>query len=179
MQILTAFDTGKVTRLADGRVQREYTVTAFDREIEVAKGVKFPAWTFNGSVPGPTIRCTEGDRLIIHFGTRPTPPSIHESTRPATAFEVVPPAATLRAHAELFGLFCTTARDTLKKHIPRFWRSNQTKAPPAKELVMVIIARCGREKTVLPGTARQLLPSIRFRPGGSWCGSCGEPRVRS
>src|SRR5574341_2133191 len=55
MQMLTAFDSGKVTRLPGGQVQREYTLTAFDREVEVAKGVRFPAWTFNGTVPGPTI----------------------------------------------------------------------------------------------------------------------------
>jgi FtsP/CotA-like multicopper oxidase with cupredoxin domain len=27
----------------------------------------FPAWTYNGRVPGPTIRVTEGDRIRIHF----------------------------------------------------------------------------------------------------------------
>jgi FtsP/CotA-like multicopper oxidase with cupredoxin domain len=29
--------------------------------------VKFKAWTYNGRVPGPTIRCREGDELQIHF----------------------------------------------------------------------------------------------------------------
>ena len=43
-----------------GRV-REYTLTATDREIEVAPGVFFPAWTYNGTVPGPVLRATEGD----------------------------------------------------------------------------------------------------------------------
>ena len=37
-----------------GRV-REYTLTAIDREIEVAPGVFFPAWTYNGTVPGPGL----------------------------------------------------------------------------------------------------------------------------
>ena len=40
---------------------------AEDREIEVAPGVFFPAWTYNGQVPGPTIRCTEGDRIRVRF----------------------------------------------------------------------------------------------------------------
>ena len=35
-----------------GRV-REYTLRAIDREIEIAPGVFFPAWTYNGTVPGP------------------------------------------------------------------------------------------------------------------------------
>ena len=46
--------------------------------IEVAPGIFFPAWTYNGQVPGPTIRATEGDLIRIHFineGTKPH--SIH------------------------------------------------------------------------------------------------------
>ena len=46
---------------------REYEIFAVDREIEIAPGVKFPAWTYNGQVPGPTIRATEGDRLRVRF----------------------------------------------------------------------------------------------------------------
>ena len=32
---------------------REYDFVAEDREIEVAPGVFYPAWTYNGQVPGP------------------------------------------------------------------------------------------------------------------------------
>jgi FtsP/CotA-like multicopper oxidase with cupredoxin domain len=62
------------TRLGGGRLLREYWIYAVDREIEAAPGVRFAAWTYNGQVPGPTIRATEGDRIRIHFrngGTRP------------------------------------------------------------------------------------------------------------
>ena len=51
----------------DGSMLREYEIFAVDREIEIAPGVFFPAWTFNGQVPGPTLRATEGDRLRIRF----------------------------------------------------------------------------------------------------------------
>lgn len=51
----------------DGTLLREYELYAVDREIEIAPGVFFPAWTYNGQVPGPTIRATEGDRLRINF----------------------------------------------------------------------------------------------------------------
>ena len=67
---LTHFDTGKVSRLPSGQVLREYELVAEDREIEVAPGVFYPAWTYNGQVPGPTIRCTEGDRIRIRFTNR-------------------------------------------------------------------------------------------------------------
>ena len=36
-------------------------------EIEVAPGVRFAAWTYNGRIPGPTLRCREGERLRITF----------------------------------------------------------------------------------------------------------------
>jgi FtsP/CotA-like multicopper oxidase with cupredoxin domain len=61
------FDYGKTRRLANGRVLREWTLVAQDREIEVAPGVRFAAWTYNGRVPGPTLRCREGERLRIRF----------------------------------------------------------------------------------------------------------------
>src|SRR5437867_2133981 len=41
IRTLTEFDTGKVTRLPDGRVLREYQVDALNKEIEVAPGVRY------------------------------------------------------------------------------------------------------------------------------------------
>ncbi|MDP2618684.1 MAG: multicopper oxidase domain-containing protein [Hyphomicrobiales bacterium] len=72
--ILTDWDTGTVSARADGRRVREYRIVAVDREIEIAPGLFFPAWTYNGRVPGPTIRATEGDIVRIEFlnsGTHP------------------------------------------------------------------------------------------------------------
>ncbi|HWH09046.1 MAG TPA: multicopper oxidase domain-containing protein [Candidatus Thermoplasmatota archaeon] len=65
---LTEFYWGdKVTPLPDGTSLREYTIVAEDKDIEVAPGVVYPAWTFNGQLPGPTIRAVEGDTLRIRF----------------------------------------------------------------------------------------------------------------
>jgi FtsP/CotA-like multicopper oxidase with cupredoxin domain len=61
------FDEGTTRRLASGRVLREWTLVAQDKEIEVAPGIKFRAWTYNGRVPGPTLRAREGERLRITF----------------------------------------------------------------------------------------------------------------
>jgi FtsP/CotA-like multicopper oxidase with cupredoxin domain len=66
-EVVRDFDYGRTSRSADGRVVREWEIVAEDRELEIAPGVKFPAWTFNGRVPGPTLRCTEGDRLRVRF----------------------------------------------------------------------------------------------------------------
>ena len=43
---LTRFDWGKEGTLESGQNLREYDVVAVDKEIEVAPGVFFPAWTF-------------------------------------------------------------------------------------------------------------------------------------
>ncbi|MGQ7372535.1 multicopper oxidase domain-containing protein, partial [Streptococcus suis] len=34
----------------------------------------FPAWTYNGRVPGPTLRVTEGDSIRIVFRNRGSHP---------------------------------------------------------------------------------------------------------
>jgi len=66
-ELLTAWDGGKISTLSDGRTLREYNMVAIDKEIEIAPEIFFPAWTYNGRVPGPTLRATEGDLLRIHF----------------------------------------------------------------------------------------------------------------
>jgi manganese oxidase len=65
--ILRDFDWGTTRRLASGRLVREWTLVAEDKEIEVAPGIRFPAWTYNGRIPGPTLRAREGERLRITF----------------------------------------------------------------------------------------------------------------
>lgn len=75
---LTAFDYGKASTLPDGRTLREYEVSAYERNVEISKGMFFPGWTFNDTIPGPTIRCTEGDVLRVVFRNYSSHPhSIH------------------------------------------------------------------------------------------------------
>ncbi len=72
--IIRDFDWGKTSRIRGGRMLREWKLVAYDKEIEIVPGVKYAAWTFNGRVPGPTLRAREGDQLRIHFvnaGTHP------------------------------------------------------------------------------------------------------------
>ena len=88
-----------------GRV-REYTLRAIDKEIEIAPGVFFPAWTYNGTVPGPVIRATEGDILRVRFvnaGSHPHTIHFH-GIHPANmdgVFEIVQPGGVqLRVRGE-------------------------------------------------------------------------------
>jgi FtsP/CotA-like multicopper oxidase with cupredoxin domain len=76
--ILTDFDYGKVSKLDDGQTLREFDIFTINQEVEVAPGIVYPAWTFNGRIPAPTIRCTEGDLVRIHFRNGSTHPhSMH------------------------------------------------------------------------------------------------------
>src|SRR5688572_1746847 len=63
--LVTDFDYGAVSTLPSGQTLREYRIVASEKTIEIAPGVTFPAWAYNGRVPGPTIRATQGDRLRI------------------------------------------------------------------------------------------------------------------
>ena len=91
--ILTDFDGGAVSKDASGRTVREYEIVAEPRQIEVAPGVFYDAWTYNGRVPGPTIRATEGDRLVIRFlNGSPHPHTMHFHGIHAAAMDGVPGA---------------------------------------------------------------------------------------
>lgn len=65
--LLNDWDSGQLTIDQAGRRVREFSITAVDREIEIAPGIAFPAWTYNGRIPGPTLRVTEGDLIRINF----------------------------------------------------------------------------------------------------------------
>jgi FtsP/CotA-like multicopper oxidase with cupredoxin domain len=45
----------------------ETTLTAEPATVDIGHGVKAHALTFNGSIPGPTLRLNVGDTVIVHF----------------------------------------------------------------------------------------------------------------
>jgi manganese oxidase len=109
-----------------GRV-REYEIAAVDREIEVASGVSFAAWTYNGTVPGPVLRATEDDLLRVRFvnaGSHPHTIHFH-GIHPATmdgVFEIVEPgdSYTYEFPARPYGMQLYHCHSTpLKKHIAK------------------------------------------------------------
>ena len=71
MKYLRTFSYGRVSTNSAGETSttiREFTLIASDDKImEVSPGVFYNVWTFNGTIPGPTIRATEGDLVRIHF----------------------------------------------------------------------------------------------------------------
>ena len=139
----------------DGTLLREYDIYAVDREIEIAPGLFFPAWTYNGQVPGPTIRATEGDRVRVRFrnaGSHPHTMHFHGWHPPemdgALHGQEVQPGKTFvyEFDADPFGLHlyhCHTV--PLKRHIHKglygaFIIDPRGGRPPADEMVMVMNA---------------------------------------
>jgi FtsP/CotA-like multicopper oxidase with cupredoxin domain len=49
----------------DGKKIKIFRLSVKDLEFEVYPGKKIQAFAFNGTVPGPTIRVTEGDRIRV------------------------------------------------------------------------------------------------------------------
>ena len=91
---------------------REYTLV-IEEEVphEVAPGVVVPSWTFDGTVPGPVLRATEGETLRITLVNKGRlPHTIHfHGIHPASmdgVFELVPPggAFTYEFVARPFGV---------------------------------------------------------------------------
>jgi FtsP/CotA-like multicopper oxidase with cupredoxin domain len=152
MEVLTDFDYGTVSKLPDGRTLREYRLFASDKTIEIAPNVAFPAWVYNNRVPGPTIRCTQGDRIkVIFVNGSSHPHSIHFHGMHMAAMDGVDPIEpgkqfTYEFDAEPFGLHlyhCHTV--PIRRHIHKglygtFIIDPPKPRPSAKELVMVMNA---------------------------------------
>ncbi|RUW66095.1 MULTISPECIES: multicopper oxidase domain-containing protein [unclassified Mesorhizobium] len=93
VKLVSDWETGTVSTLPDGRTLRTFEVTAEDKEIEIAPGIMFPAWTYNGRVPGPSLRATEGERLRIVFRNQGSHPhSMHFHGIHAASVDGIPGA---------------------------------------------------------------------------------------
>ena len=145
----------KESTLPNGRTLREYWFTAQDKEIEIAPGVFFPAWTYNGQVPAPTIRATEGDLIRIHFrnlGTKAHTMHFHGFHKAAMdgtlQDEFVHPGETFfyEFEAEPFGVHLFHCHSVpISQHISKGLYGayivdpkNDTRPKPNKELIMVL-----------------------------------------
>jgi FtsP/CotA-like multicopper oxidase with cupredoxin domain len=156
VKYLYEFDYGAVSTLPNGQTLREWNIYAVDIEIEVAPGVKFPGWAYGlegkpPQIPGPTFRCTEGDRLRFNFGNGSRHPhTIHfhgiHSPSMDGFLPIVQPGETFTYEfdAKPFGLHlyhCHTP--PLKRHIHKglygtFIIDPPGGRPPAKEMVMMM-----------------------------------------
>lgn len=151
MEFLTRFETGKVETLAGGRTLRTFEITSYPRTLTVARGVEFPAWTFNGTSPGPTLRATEGDRIrVVYRNGDVHPHSMHfHGIHPGNMDGVYEMIATdgefvYEFDAEPFGLHLyhchtlPTAKHFMKGLYGAFVIDPATPREPAREMTMVM-----------------------------------------
>ncbi len=131
---------------------RLITLVTEDTFIDIAPGERVKAWTFNGTVPGPTIRLTEGENVTIKYINKsPIPHTIHfhgnhDDINDGVIPQVLPgqtylynitgePAGALMYHCHApptsmhirMGMYGALIVDPLEKQIT-----------PAKEFVMVM-----------------------------------------
>jgi len=150
---LREFSYGRVSKLPDGTTLREFTIVAEDDKImEISPGVFFNVWAFNGTVPGPTIRATEGDLIRVKFinnGTKSHTMHFH-GIHPAEmdgVFEPVGPGGGQFTYEFIAGpvgvhpYHCHTM--PLEEHIVRglygvYIVDPKEGRPPADEMVMVL-----------------------------------------
>jgi FtsP/CotA-like multicopper oxidase with cupredoxin domain len=82
IEYLTYFNCGHVSKDESGRTIRQFTlIVEENQKIPVTyEGHMLDAWTFNGTIPGPTIRVTEGDLVrirVINSNENSNPHSLH------------------------------------------------------------------------------------------------------
>lgn len=130
---------------------KEFTLVAEKATIDISPSKRIDAWTYNGSIPGPTLRVTEGDKVIVHFVNKlDLPHTIHfhggHNGTMDGIFEIIPsnstftyefvatPAGALMYHCHvmpvvqhvrngLYGAFIVDPKQPL---------------PPAKEFLLVL-----------------------------------------
>lgn len=133
-----------------GGSTRSYDLSVTQRQLEVGDGVIVDAWTYDGQVPGPVLRVTEGDRLRIRMANHTAHAHnvhLHGRHDPAMdGWEPVPPGGefTYDVIAEPYGLFpyhCHTA--PIAEHIGRGLYGAMIVdppggRPPAHEVVLIL-----------------------------------------
>ncbi len=149
---LREFNYGRVSELPNGTTLREFTLVASDDKVkEISPGVFYNVWAFNGTVPGPTIRATEGDMVRINFINNGSKShtvhthGIHEAEMDGV-FETIGPGGrfTYEFTAEPFGVFPYHCHvQPIEEHIAHglygvYIVDPKTARPPADEMVMVM-----------------------------------------
>ena len=149
---LRSFNYGRVSHLADGSTVREFTLVADDRQtMEISPGVFYNIWAFNGTIPGPTLRATEGDLIRINFVNNGSKPhsihthGIHKADMDGV-FEIINPGGRFvyEFYAEAFGVYPYHCHATpLEEHISHglygvYIVDPKTPRPEADEMVMIM-----------------------------------------
>jgi nitrite reductase (NO-forming) len=117
-----------------GTVHR-ITLVAEDNEIQVAPGVTQDMWTFNGQVPGPTLRGHVGDEFIVtlvNHSSMGHSLDFHAASQPIEAMRTIGPGQSIteRFRARYSGIYlyhCGTRRSWSTSRTGCSGRSSSTR----------------------------------------------------
>ncbi|HKH86142.1 MAG TPA: multicopper oxidase domain-containing protein [Nitrososphaera sp.] len=132
--------------------RKEYTLIAQDAELEIAPGKVVKTWTFNGTMPGPPLRFTEGDNVTIKFINKtPIPHTVHmhgnhDDVNDGVHHQIMPnetylynitaaPAGALMYHCHAYP---TSLHIRMGMYGALIVDPKDNPLPPAKEFVMVM-----------------------------------------
>ena len=79
LEYLTYFNCGHVSKESNGQTIRDFTlVVKENQKIPISnEGHIFDGWTYNGTIPGPTMRVTQGDHVRIKVINSPESQHAH------------------------------------------------------------------------------------------------------
>jgi FtsP/CotA-like multicopper oxidase with cupredoxin domain len=149
MKVLRNFDYGTIKQ-ENGRKVREFRITATNETIDLNSVVSFNVWTFNGQVPGPTLRAKVGDRVRIIFRNQGGHShSMHfHGTHPASSDGILPvrngKETIYEFNAEPYGVHLYHCHiEPVTRHIAKglygmFIVDPPSPRPPADEMVLIM-----------------------------------------
>lgn len=130
---------------------KEFTLIAEETTLNISPSKRINAWTYNGSIPGPVLRVTEGDKVIVHFVNKlKLPHTIHfhggHNGTVDGVFEIVPPNKTFTyefkatpAGALMYHCHVMPVVEHVRMGLyGAFIIDPKKPLPPAKEFVLVL-----------------------------------------
>jgi nitrite reductase (NO-forming) len=96
--------------------QRNVTFVALEKNITLNDGKNISAMTWNGTIPGPTLRVTVGDILNVNIVNHPNNTQIHSLDHHASTISAVPNFGPINVSDSLQYSFVATAPGFFKYH---------------------------------------------------------------
>ncbi|WP_017314552.1 multicopper oxidase domain-containing protein [Mastigocladopsis repens] len=148
-KMVREFEYGTLKR-ENGRIIREFRLTAATSIIQLNSAVSFNIWDLNGHIPGPTLRAKQGDRVrVLFFNQAGHSHSLHfHGVHPSDMDGIRPVrhgAATIyEFDAEPYGVHLYHCHiEPVTRHVAKglygmFIIDPPTARPPADEIVLVM-----------------------------------------
>jgi nitrite reductase (NO-forming) len=104
------------TMVQQGAHLKKVTLVAYERNVTLPQGNQIHALTFNGTIPSPTIRVTQGDILNVTTINYPKNKLIHSLDHHASIISAVPNFGPIKVGAQKNWAFVATQPGFFKYH---------------------------------------------------------------